>query len=380
VSLQATAGHGDPAPHWTVAHREPDLGASRAYPPEADAERDRSALQWRTGGPMSFTRDERPTTKDERPMTTYTVAPYRGHEQDADEVMAFLSGMMAHPRYLAEYHIGDFVWQGYRDEPTPWLERLAIWRDAVGVIVALGWFDIDGANEVGPTIHPALVGSAAETDLFARIIAWGEERHAARRGESTEPLGMTLLAEEPESAALAERHGFRFSGKTLYAYHMQELNGPIPEPALPEGYEIVAMTGDVELDDRVEIHREVWAPSKFTLEKYGRLRTAPVYRQDLDLAVRAPDGRYAAYLIAWHDPASRTALFEPVGARSEYRRLGLSRALIYETLRRLRELGATRAYVGSIAGEGPALALYHATGFITTAHWQWWQRPADGES
>ena len=308
-------------------------------------------------------------------MTTYTMARYRGHDLDADDVMAFLSGMMAHPRYLAEYHVGDFVWQGYRDGPTPWLERLAIWRDPAGEIAALGWFDVDDASEVGPTIHPALFDSAAENDLFARIVSWGEERHSALRGESTEPLGMTLLAEEPESFPLAERHGFRFSGKTLYAYHMQELDGRIPEPTLPEGYEIMAMTGDANLTDRVEIHREVWEPSKFTLEKYHRLRKAPVYRQDLDLAVRAPDGRFAAYLIAWLDAASRTALFEPVGARAEYRRLGLSRALIYETLRRLRDLGATRAYVGSIAEEGPATALYRASGFTTIANWQWWQRP-----
>ena len=307
-------------------------------------------------------------------MTTYTLAPYCGHEQDADEVMAFLSGISRHPRNLAEYHIGDFVWQGYRDEPTPWLERLAIWRDPIGEIAALGWFDVDSANEVGPTIHPALFGSAAETDLFARIVAWGEDRHLALRGELSKPLGMTLLAEEPESLALAEQHGFRFSGTSLYAYHMQELNHPIPTPVMPEGYEIVAMTDDADLVERVEIHREVWAPSKFTLEGYRRHRAAPIYRQDLDLVVRAPNGRYASYLIAWHDPESRTGLFEPVGARAEYRRLGLTRALIYETLRRLRELGATRAYVGSIGEEGPAKALYRAAGFTTIANWQWWQR------
>ena len=305
-------------------------------------------------------------------MTTYTMARYRGHEQDADAVMAFLSGIMAHPHYLAEYHVGDFIWQGYRDNPTPWLERLATWRDGSGEIAALGWFD--GSNELAPNLHPAVRDTEAYPELFARIVAWGEERHAALRGDSTEPLGMMALREEPEHVALLKAHGFCYSGEDKFAYHRQELDGPILAPELPDGYEIVAMTDDADLADRVEIHREVWAPSKFTHEGYRRLRAAPVYRQDLDLAVRASDGRYASYLIAWHDPASRTAFFEPVGARADYRRLGLTRALIYETLRRLKALGVQRAYVGSVAEEGPAKALYRATGFTTIANWQWWQR------
>jgi mycothiol synthase len=307
-------------------------------------------------------------------MSDYTMTLYRGHAQDADAVMGFLSEISLHPRYLAEYHIGDFVWQGYRDDPTPWLDRIAIWRDGAGQIVAIGWFE--GQNEVADVIHPGL-DQDAHAELFAQIVAWGEERRRALGGDNPAPLGVTALQEEPETHPLLEALGFRFSGELWFAWHAQELDGPIPEPVLPEGYEIVEMTDAADLVDRVEIHREVWAPSKFTHEGYQLLRAAPVYRQDLDLAVRAPDGRYASYLIAWLDPEARTGLFEPVGARSEYRRLGLTRALIYETLRRLKDLGATRAYVGSVAAEGPARALYRAAGFTTIAHWQWWQRPTE---
>ena len=304
-------------------------------------------------------------------MTTYTMSPYRGHDQDAPAVLAFLSEISLHPRFIAEYHVGDFVWQGYRDVPTPWLDRLAIWRDSTGEIAAVAFFE--DQNGIADIIHPALIGTADFDELFAQIVAWGEERHPVLRGDSTDLLGITTLDVDTDTALL-ERHGFRYSGKDLYAYHMQELDGPIPEPILPEGYEIVAMTDDADLVERVEIHREVWAPSKFTLEGYRRHRAAPIYRQDLDLVVRAPDGRYASYLIAWLDSEGHTGLFEPVGARSDYRRLGLTRALIYETLRRLRDLGATRAYVGSIAEEGPARALYRAAGFTTIGTWQWWQR------
>ena len=305
-------------------------------------------------------------------MSDFTMSAYRGHDQDAPAVLAFLTEISQHPRFLAEFHIGDFIWQGFRDDPPSLLDHMALWRDAAGKLVAFGW--LDGANELAITIHPALTGTKDQANLFARILAWGEERSVALRDETTGPLGVIALAEEPEMLALLDQHGFRFSGETCYAYHTQTLEGPLPAPELPGGYEIVEMTDGADLTERVEIHRDVWAPSKFTLEGYLRHRAAPVYRQDLDLVVRAPDGRYASYLIAWFDPISRTGLFEPVGARSEYRRLGLTRALIYETLRRLRALGATRSYVGSIAEEGPAMALYRATGFTTIGHWQWWTR------
>ena len=104
------------------------------------------------------------------------------------------------------------------------------------------------------------------------------------------------------------------------------------------------------------------------------LRAAPMYRQDLDLAVRASDGRYASYLIGWWDPDAKLGLLEPVGARSSYRRLGLTKALIQETLRRFQELGADRAFVNSLANDVPSNALYRSAGFQRIAEWQSWSR------
>ena len=68
-------------------------------------------------------------------------------------------------------------------------------------------------------------------------------------------------------------------------------------------------------------------------------------------------------LIGWWDPDARLGLLEPVGARSSYRRLGLTKALIQETLRRFQELGADRGYVNSLAQDVASNALYRSAGY-----------------
>jgi GNAT superfamily N-acetyltransferase len=303
-------------------------------------------------------------------VTTFTFRPYRSHAEDAQDVLAYLSGINQHPNVVADAHPGDFIWRRFRIAEARTSDEVALWTDANGRIVAMGWFN--PPHEFEATIDPGYVGTPPEADLYQRIAAWAGERYQSGKQADTKPLGLTLRADDAVAQRAVAELGFRFSGETWFASNAQRLDGPVPVPSLPDGYRILAMTDDADLAERVELHRDVWAPSKFTLEGYRMLRTAPLYRSDLDLVVRAPDGRYASYLIAWWDPASRTGLLEPVGARSAFRRLGLTKALIQETLRRFQALGATRAYVNSRAVDPPANALYRSAGFHRIAEWQWW--------
>ena len=206
------------------------------------------------------------------------------------------------------------------------------------------------------------------------MIAWAEGLHGNGRGTGDVPLGVTVRSDQDAIQRMLAERGYRSTGDPNFAANFQRLDHRIAPPTLPAGFEIVEMTNTADLHDRVEIHREVWAPSKFTGEVYTMLRVAPLYRQDLDFAVRAPDGRYASYLIGWWDPDARLGLLEPVGARSSYRRLGLTKALIQETLRRFQELGADRGYVNSLAQDVASNALYRSAGFARIATWQQWTR------
>ena len=302
----------------------------------------------------------------------YAVRSYRGHDQDAEIVLAFLTRINQHAAYVTDYHIGDFVWRTWRIPAASVGDSLAIWTDDAGQTVAIGWFD--APREFAMTLDPALFGTAAEAELVRQVAAWADVQYQRERGSDDRLLGLTVRRDDSASQAILAELGYAFSGETWYAGNFRTLAGPVPAPALPAGYRIETMEAGADLDDRVEIHREVWAPSKFTREAYDLIRDAPVYRADLDLVVRAPDGRYASYLIAWWDANARSGLLEPVGARPEFRRLGLTGALIQDALRRFSELGVTQVYVNSRAVDEPANALYRSAGFERIAEWQWWHR------
>jgi len=114
---------------------------------------------------------------------------------------------------------------------------------------------------------------------------------------------------------------------------------------------------------RCTARSEVWNPSRVTLEAYRRLRAAPGYTPEIDLVAVASDGVFASYCICWLDPANRTGEFEPVGTRPAYQRQGFGRAVIAESLRRLKARGATDATVLTPQSNERGVALYESVGF-----------------
>jgi len=118
-----------------------------------------------------------------------------------------------------------------------------------------------------------------------------------------------------------------------------------------------------DIQKRVDVHRAAFAPSRMTVAKHTAVMAAPTYRPDLDLAIVAPDGSFAAFTIVWIDEANRIGMFEPLGTHPDHQRRGLGRAIIAEGLRRLSDIGATTAYVDSLAGGPASNLLYAAAGF-----------------
>ena len=90
-----------------------------------------------------------------------------------------------------------------------------------------------------------------------------------------------------------------------------------------------------------------------------------VEQGDREIVVVAPDGCFAAFLIYWVDPISRSGLFEPVGCHKDFQRLCLTRALMYEGMRRMISHGMTMAIVlHQPEQENPAsAALYRSVDF-----------------
>jgi mycothiol synthase len=227
-------------------------------------------------------------------------------------------------------------------------------------LVGFGW--LEELDRVVMQVHPRLRGSGL---LEGEMLGWAARRTRVVYGEHAGDELWTRVAEdEPRLAALLADLGFERDPD--HALKMSRgLDAPIPESVLPDGWIVREVGGEEEWEERVEIHRDVWHPSRVTLEAYQRLRTAPGYDPRLDLVAVAPDGRFGSYCICWFDPESGTGLFEPLGTRTMYRGHGLGRSVMLEGLRRLEELGAHTAFVTALHDNEAARNLYEYVGFET---------------
>jgi ribosomal protein S18 acetylase RimI-like enzyme len=90
---------------------------------------------------------------------------------------------------------------------------------------------------------------------------------------------------------------------------------------------------------------------------------SPVYEDERDMVVTAPGGRIAAFCIYWLDPVNKVGNFEPVGTHPDFQKRGLGKAVLLESLRRMKAHGMETAIVCTDEGNEAAEKLYEAVGF-----------------
>jgi ribosomal protein S18 acetylase RimI-like enzyme len=251
----------------------------------------------------------------------------------------------------AQETVGDLAWMtrqhaGREDEWTRqvWLEDEEI--------VAWGWIKPPGARlfwEVDPR-RPQLLG-----EVFGWFEATAEER----------PLSIAVRAANGAAVAALETRDFVHDPEAPWIRLNARGLEHIPEPAVPDGYQLATMAEARDVAARVAVHRGAFDPSRVTEESYARVMAEWPYRPDLDCVVVAPDRSFASYALGWIDEANRTGLLEPVGTHPDHRRRGLARAACLLALRQLRAAGATKVLVGSRGDAAypiPSL-LYESIGF-----------------
>jgi mycothiol synthase len=287
-----------------------------------------------------------------------TSRPYAGDaDRDRMRELVVRASADARPNY---WHVGDLLWGLYQNTVFNPFANIRLWEDGSGELRGFAWFSppLVLEWEVDPRF-------GRDTALEEQMLAWGESRRRELLENDDERLFLSSARDDdPERIALLTGHGF-----TRDDYHMlnmrRDLDQPIPDLAPPLGFLIRHVGGQGEWAERVETHREVWHPSKVTLEAYRRLRAAPGYIPELDLVAVAPDGALASYCICWLDPANRTGEFEPVGTRPAFRGQGIGKAVMLEGLRRLKAHGTRIAIVYSLGDNQASIRLYQSVGFQT---------------
>jgi mycothiol synthase len=285
------------------------------------------------------------------------VRPVAG-PADLDAMRAILRAGQAVCPATIYVHPGDLDWWlYYLLRALPWEEIAYLWEDGGKVI---GWslftpylaaFDL--------FVHPA----ARRREVLDPLLAWSAAHAAAlaRQQGHAEIRTVWVYADDALWIDCLRAHGFT-PDPTYSLYALSRPLAALPPVILPDGFSLLPAVSEADCAARAAVHRAAFG-SRMTAEDYQRLRQAPGYRSDLDGVVVAPDGRFAAYALAWLDASNRVGVFEPVGTHPDFQRLGLGRAALAAGLRRLAALGATRATVNVEAENAPALALYDRLGF-----------------
>jgi ribosomal protein S18 acetylase RimI-like enzyme len=101
------------------------------------------------------------------------------------------------------------------------------------------------------------------------------------------------------------------------------------------------------------LHRAAFGTNNMTLESRQAMMGLANYDPELDLVAVAPDGALAAYVFGSYNREEmelsglKTGFTDPVATHPKYRRRGLSRALLLESLRRLKQRGLETARLGT---------------------------------
>ncbi len=136
-------------------------------------------------------------------------------------------------------------------------------------------------------------------------------------------------------------------------------------PELPEGYRFISMDDNIDLVKRYNVINKAFQPEDDFKENipdsFLQMINAPMFRPDLDIVVGYKDRSYAAAGTVWYDEDNKIGMFEPMGTHPDHVRKGLGRAILLEGLRRLKKIGAKKAYVESYGDS--RYAFYKSAGF-----------------
>jgi len=283
------------------------------------------------------------------------------------------AGMAAHdvPHRLSQAQITNWL-----DHPSN-LDLAAdlLFAEVNGEVVAYtegGWEqDNDGGRnyQVWGQVHP----DWERRRLGTTLLHWIEGRQ--RRLAATHPAGEKRLdswANELEAGriALLEGNGYEI---VRYGYEMERPNlDDIPALPLPEGIELrPAREEDMRLhwQTEIEVFRDHWGAIDDSEASFEQMKADP--RRDLSLWVVAWEGDELVGQVlnrisreANAELGMRQGWVSSVGVRRAWRRRGIARALVAESLRVLRDAGMTSAGLGVDAENAHgALGVYEASGF-----------------
>ena len=278
----------------------------------------------------------------------------------ADDLPAVLQfvGKCFQDRNFSNFHPGDIVhWMsnGYRGTD---LDQYFWLCEEQGELTAVAELDGKWASYALIT-HPNHQGDR-ELALLTECQNVMQQRMKENPPDKR-VLSTSVAVSDQERIAWLKKLGYHVQSSNRVVT-LRPLDTPLPVPALPADFQIRSVAGENEAGLVAEVHNGSFG-SSWSSEEYLKVMRTPGFSIEHELVVVAPDGHFAAFLIYWLDPISKSGLFEPVGCHEDFQRRGLAKALMYEAMKRMVDAGMEKAIVGHNSDNVAARNLYASVGF-----------------
>jgi ribosomal protein S18 acetylase RimI-like enzyme len=298
------------------------------------------------------------------PLRSWSSRPYES-EHDLRQMQYLLMEGRARTDDWRYFHIGELNWVFFMvDCHLNPQQHIRLWHDGDGKLVGYAILGEDPSFDC--QVLPEYEWSGIETEAWA----WAEKRISELRQVEAERWSGNFVSgarqDDARRIAFLEQHGFRYCGDFAELNMLRRLDQPVPAAAIPGGCQVRALAETGELAKRAAAQRQVWQPwtvGNVSDEDYARFMRLPGYQRELDIVTVTPQGGFAAYVNGWIDPINRIGDFGPVGALPAYRRQGLTRAALLESLRRMQAYGMERVCISTGVSNTPAIQLYESVGF-----------------
>lgn len=261
------------------------------------------------------------------------------------------------------YRFEYWVWHGVANlDQGPLEEKVLLWETPDGKLAAV--LNAEGKGNAFLQVHPEL----RTEELEEEMISVAEKRLWTVAKDGKNKVAVWALKGDALREGILERRGYTKASWAMRDRYMS-LEEETPKPVVPAGFVVRPMNDGAELLERCYTSGLAFHPddpgyardNRADITWYRNIQKAPLYRRDLDIVAVAPDGAVASFCTIWFDDITLTAACEPVATSPALQKKGLAKACIHEGLRRAREMGATKGFVGS--GEEGAHKCYASAGF-----------------
>lgn len=294
-------------------------------------------------------------------------------DDDVEAVRQFLLRSCARLGYLHNWD--PRRWEGLLHHRTP--EEARATRERVTHEVAVAWRDDACVGAVIPE-YPggahvqALPGDA---EVVQELVEWAE-------AHLRQPLdgGGTWLEVWCMDDDLARRDLLHLRGYLETSEHERirslDLSAPIAERPVPDGYVVRSMrTDESEHAKLATLLNAAFGRTQHSAAEYSNFAAhSPSYDPSLQIVVEAADGMLVANAGFTAHGAESFVVVEPVCTHPDHGGRGLAQAAIAEGLRRARERGIRRAFIGAWHSNPVSNRAYEAVGFTAPRALRIWRR------